>query len=94
VSSPLIPRLTDWHGAAQLHPCFVCDVFSSQLLLVNQLGVVVDGRPFTPEQMQSLAREMSFAEKVGTHPSRACVPSTSRVPMAMQHTDRYVYYEP
>jgi len=28
-----------------------------------------------------------------THPSRACVPSTSRVPMAMQYTDRYVYYE-
>jgi len=26
-----------------------------------------------------------------THPSRACVPSTSRVPMAMQYTDRYVY---
>jgi len=24
----------------------------------------------------------------------ACVPSTSRVPMAMQYTDRYVYYVP
>jgi trans-2,3-dihydro-3-hydroxyanthranilate isomerase len=36
----------------------------------NQLGVFVDGRPFTTEQMQSLAREMNFAETVFLLPSR------------------------
>jgi hypothetical protein len=41
MSSPLIPRLTDWHGAAQLHPYFVCDVFTSEPLQGNQLGVFV-----------------------------------------------------
>ena len=70
MSSPLIPRLTDWHGAAQLHPYFVCDVFTSQPLHGNQLGVFVDGRPFTPAQMQSLAREMNFAETVFLLPPR------------------------
>src|SRR5438067_13264738 len=35
MSSP-IPRLTDWHGAAQLHPYFVCDVFTSEPLQGNQ----------------------------------------------------------
>ena len=70
MSSPLIPRLTDWHGAAQLHPYFVCDVFTSQPLQGNQLGVFVDGRPFTQEQMQSLAREMNFAETVFLLPPR------------------------
>jgi trans-2,3-dihydro-3-hydroxyanthranilate isomerase len=67
---PLIPRLTDWHGAAQVHPYFVCDVFTAQPLQGNQLGVFVDGRPFTTEQMQSLAREMNFAETVFLLPSR------------------------
>ena len=70
MSSPLITRLTDWHAAAQLHPYFVCDVFTSQPLQGNQLGVFVDGRPFTPEQMQSLAREMNFAETVFLLPPR------------------------
>jgi trans-2,3-dihydro-3-hydroxyanthranilate isomerase len=70
LTSPLIPPLTDWHGAAQLHPYLVCDVFTSQPLQGNQLGVFVDGRPFTPEEMQSLAREMSFAETVFLLPPR------------------------
>jgi AcrR family transcriptional regulator len=60
----LIRRLTDWHGAAQLHPYFVCDVFTSEPLQGNQLGAFVDGRPFTTEEMQRLAREMNFAETV------------------------------
>lgn len=64
MASPLIPRLIDWYGAASLHPYFVCDVFASQPLQGNQLGVFVDGRPFAPEQMQILAREMNFAETV------------------------------
>src|SRR5438477_277853 len=70
MSSPLIPRLTDWHGAAQVHPYFVCDVFTAQPLQGNQLGVFVDGRPITTEQMQSLAREMNFAETVFLLPPR------------------------
>jgi len=70
MSSPLIPRLTAWHGAAQLHPYFVCDVFTSEPLWGNQLGVFVDGRPFTTEEMQRLAREMNFAETVFLLPPR------------------------
>jgi len=66
----LIPRLTDWHGAAQLHPYFVCDVFTSEPLEGNQLGVFVHGRPFTTEEMQRLAREMNFAETVFLLPPR------------------------
>jgi trans-2,3-dihydro-3-hydroxyanthranilate isomerase len=69
-SSPVIPRLTDWHGAARLHPYYVCDVFTPEPLQGNQLGVFVDGRPLTPEQMQSLARELNFAETVFLHPPR------------------------
>ncbi len=60
----VIPTLLDWHGASQLHPYFVCDVFTSEPLQGNQLGVFVDGRPFTSEEMQRLAREMNFAETV------------------------------
>jgi trans-2,3-dihydro-3-hydroxyanthranilate isomerase len=60
----VIPPLQGWHGSAELHPYFVCDVFTSQPLQGNQLGVFTDGRPFSPEQMQRLAREMSFAETV------------------------------
>jgi trans-2,3-dihydro-3-hydroxyanthranilate isomerase len=36
----------------------------------NQLGVFLDGRPFTTEEMQSLAREMNFAETVFLLPPR------------------------
>jgi trans-2,3-dihydro-3-hydroxyanthranilate isomerase len=60
----VIPALTDWRGAAQLHPYFVCDVFTSRALEGNQLGVFVDGRPFSTDEMQRLAREMNFAETV------------------------------
>jgi hypothetical protein len=35
----VIPRVTGWHGTSQLHPYFVCDVFSSEPLEGNQLGV-------------------------------------------------------
>ena len=60
----VIPPLRGWHGSAELHPYFVCDVFTSEPLQGNQLGVFVDGRPFDPGQMQRLAREMNFAETV------------------------------
>jgi trans-2,3-dihydro-3-hydroxyanthranilate isomerase len=64
----VIPPLQDWHGSAELHPYFVCDVFTSEPLQGNQLGVFPDGRPFSLEQMQRLAREMNFAETVFLFP--------------------------
>jgi trans-2,3-dihydro-3-hydroxyanthranilate isomerase len=60
----VIPSPADWHGSAELHPYFVCDVFTSEPLEGNQLGVFIDGRPFGPEQMQRLARELNVAETV------------------------------
>src|SRR5579862_4657241 len=60
----VIPRVTGWHGTSQVHPYLVCDVFTSQPLEGNQLGVFTDGRPFTSEQMQNLARELNLAETV------------------------------
>jgi len=69
-SSSVIPRLTDWHGAARSHPYFICDVFTSEPLQGNQLGVFVDGRPFTTDEMQSLARELNVAETVFLLPPR------------------------
>jgi trans-2,3-dihydro-3-hydroxyanthranilate isomerase len=70
MSSPVIPGLADWHGTAQRHPYFVCDVFTSDPLQGNQLAVFVDGRPFTADQMQRLAREMNLAETVFLLPPR------------------------
>lgn len=64
VQHGVIPSLTYWQGSAELHPYFVCDVFTSEPLQGNQLGVFIDGRPFTPAQMQRLAREMNVAETV------------------------------
>jgi len=54
-----------WHSPlVSLHPYFVLDVFTSRPLEGNQLGLFDDGRPFSDEQMQALAREMNFAETV------------------------------
>jgi trans-2,3-dihydro-3-hydroxyanthranilate isomerase len=66
----VIPPLQGWHGSAELHSYFVCDVFTSEPLQGNQLGVFTDGRPFSPGQMQRLAREMNFAETVFLLPPR------------------------
>jgi trans-2,3-dihydro-3-hydroxyanthranilate isomerase len=60
----VIPPVADWRESAELHPYFVCDVFTSEPLQGNQLGVFTDGRPFKAGQMQCLAREMNFAETV------------------------------
>lgn len=43
-------------------PYTVVDVFTSQPLQGNQLGVFTDARALTAQQMQRLAREMNFAE--------------------------------
>src|SRR5580658_11013139 len=60
----VIPSPEHWQGSAELHPYFVCDVFTSEPLQGNQLGVFIDGRPFAPAQMQRLARELNVAETV------------------------------
>ncbi len=65
---PVIRSPADWHGSAELHPYFVCDVFTSEPLQGNQLGVFTDGRPFGPAQMQRLARELNVAETVFLFP--------------------------
>src|SRR5580704_8018714 len=57
----VIPSLVAWHGSAELHRYFVCDVFTSEPLQGNQLAVFTDGRPFGPAEMQRLARELPFA---------------------------------
>jgi trans-2,3-dihydro-3-hydroxyanthranilate isomerase len=67
----VIPSPVGWHGAAELHPYFVCDVFTSEPLQGNQLGVFIDGRPFGPAQMQRLARELNVAETVFLLPPTA-----------------------
>ena len=42
----------------------VVDVFTEKPLEGNQLGVFLDARSLSSEQMQRLAREMNFAESV------------------------------
>jgi trans-2,3-dihydro-3-hydroxyanthranilate isomerase len=60
----VIPGIPGWQESSQLHPYFVCDVFTSRPLQGNQLGVFVDGRPFSSEERQSLTRELNVAETV------------------------------
>src|SRR6266542_1998772 len=43
----------------ELHRYFVVDVFTDTPLEGNQLAVFTDGRPFSSEQMQRLARELN-----------------------------------
>jgi trans-2,3-dihydro-3-hydroxyanthranilate isomerase len=60
----VIPNGIDWHGSDAVHPYLVVDVFTARPLEGNQLGVFLDGRPLSGEQMQSLTRELKFAETV------------------------------
>jgi trans-2,3-dihydro-3-hydroxyanthranilate isomerase len=48
--------------AEQTLPYVVVDVFTERPLDGNQLGVFIDARRLSGEQMQGLAREMNFAE--------------------------------
>lgn len=54
----------DWLGGSALHSYLVVDVFTARPLEGNQLGVFLDGRSFSSEDMQRLAREMNFAETI------------------------------
>lgn len=60
----VIADVGDWNDGVPVHRYFVCDVFSSRPLEGNQLAVFVDGRPFSADEMQRLAREMNLAETV------------------------------
>jgi trans-2,3-dihydro-3-hydroxyanthranilate isomerase len=60
----VIPDQTDWLGSADGHRYLVVDVFTSRPLEGNQLGVFLDGRAFDAATMQTLARELNFAETV------------------------------
>jgi trans-2,3-dihydro-3-hydroxyanthranilate isomerase len=70
----IAPRLSDsidWLGGSDLHHYLVVDVFTPRALEGNQLGVFLDGRPFSTEDMQRLAREMNFSETVFLLPAQA-----------------------
>lgn len=60
----VVPERVEWLRGSQLHPYLVVDVFTARPLEGNQLGVFLDGRSFTTDDMQRLAREMNFAETV------------------------------
>jgi trans-2,3-dihydro-3-hydroxyanthranilate isomerase len=64
MAAAVIPVLDSWAGRTRVHRYFVCDVFTSRPLAGNQLGVFVDGRAFSPDGMQRLARELNYAETV------------------------------
>jgi trans-2,3-dihydro-3-hydroxyanthranilate isomerase len=53
------------------HRYFVLDVFSDRPLEGNQLGIFADAQSFSAQLMQSLAREMNFAETVFLLPADA-----------------------
>lgn len=59
-----LPFPTGWQRDVPLHRYLVCDVFTSEPLQGNQLAVFTDGRPFTSDEMQRVAREMNFSETV------------------------------
>lgn len=67
----VIPNQVEWLQRSALHRYLVVDVFTSRPLEGNQLGVFLDGRPFSSEEMLRLAREMNFAETVFLLPPEA-----------------------
>lgn len=64
----MLPAPNDWNAGAPLHHYVVCDVFAAAPLEGNQLAVFLDGRSFTAEEMQTITREMNFAETVFLFP--------------------------
>ena len=53
-----LPLDLEWEGTGPLHRYFVVDVFTETPLEGNQLGVFADGRAFSSDEMQRLAREL------------------------------------
>ncbi len=66
----VIHGVAGWQGSSPLHPYLVVDVFTREPLQGNQLGVFLDGRPFSSGEMQRLARELNFAETLFLLPPR------------------------
>jgi len=64
MSAAVIPHTVQWLDRSELHEYLVVDVFTSRPLEGNQLGVFLDGRPFSPDEMLRLARELKFSETV------------------------------
>jgi trans-2,3-dihydro-3-hydroxyanthranilate isomerase len=64
MSATVIPDTVQWLDRSELHEYLVVDVFTSRPLEGNQLGVFLDGRPFSSDEMLRLARELKFAETV------------------------------
>jgi len=64
MDAPVIPNSVPWLEGSQLHEYLVVDAFTPRPLEGNQLGVFLDGRAFTEDQMLDLARELKFAETV------------------------------
>ncbi|HEY1523148.1 MAG TPA: PhzF family phenazine biosynthesis protein [Solirubrobacteraceae bacterium] len=71
MAATVIPGSVDWLERAELHEYLVVDAFTPHPLEGNQLGVFLDGRPFTDDQMLALAREMKFAETVFLLPAES-----------------------
>src|SRR5260370_39652015 len=62
--------LDPWEGAEATGRYVVVDVFTDTPLEGNQLGVFLDARRYSPEQMQRLAREMNFSETAFALPAK------------------------
>lgn len=69
MSATVIPDTVQWLDGSALHDYLVVDVFTSTPLEGNQLGVFLDGRPFSSGEMLRLARELKLAETVFLLPS-------------------------
>ncbi len=67
---PPIPDSVQWLGPGRAHPYLVLDVFTPRPLEGNQLAVFLDGRSFSSQQMQRLAKELNFSETVFLLPPR------------------------
>jgi trans-2,3-dihydro-3-hydroxyanthranilate isomerase len=67
----VIPNTVSWLEGSTVHEYVVVDVFTPRPLEGNQLAVFLDGRPFGPQEMQRLAREMQLAETVFLFPPQA-----------------------
>jgi trans-2,3-dihydro-3-hydroxyanthranilate isomerase len=67
----VIPDSLDWFDGSTLHRYLVVDVFTSRPLEGNQLGVFLDGRPFSSEDMLRIAREMRLSETIFVLPPRS-----------------------
>lgn len=79
MAATVIPGSVDWLERSELHEYLVVDVFTAHSLEGNQLGVFLDGRALTDEQMLALARELRFAETVFLLPAESGADVRARI---------------